>query len=600
MMACGVPAGVWALCLAAGAGVLVPARTAAGAEPAPLRLERLAADAHQRELDLFPVAETMGASAGPRQDRLELTFTAEHRERQRAHHHWVLTQLDGIAPDELAPSERITHRLLAHESRDSLEWLQYPFHQHYIFIHLGGGVANNLIRLVARQPFRNEADYRAWFARLRRYPEYLDGTARVMRDGIEAGITIPRVIVERALSQLESLAPDAGEMEKSALWKPMMQFPATLDAAARARLEAEYRKLLAEEVFPAIRVLAAFARSEYLPRARTTDGFYALPRGAEMYRLAVRSETTTNMSPDEIHDLGLREVKRIQAALLKAGARAGFAGPMADLPRWIREDPGNYPFGSASDVIEYLYRIHARIVPQLPRLFGRVPKARFEIRLTEPELAGSAPAQWHPPSDDGTRPGVFTIPVVNPKDRSSFGLAALLAHEGMPGHHFDGSIKLENQVPEFRRRLWINAFGEGWGLYAEYLGHELGLYDDPRELMGRYAFELLRACRLVVDTGLHAKRWPREAAIRYFVDECGSRETDATSEVLRYMVWPAQALGYKIGELAILEMRAAAERRLGKRFDLRRFHDAFLAEGHLPLSMARERMEAWLEAQSQP
>ena len=174
----------------------------------------------------------------------------------------------------------------------------------------------------------------------------------------------------------------------------------------------------------------------------------------------------------------------------------------------------------------------------------------------------------------------------------------MLAHEGMPGHQFDGGIKLENNVPEFRRRLWVNAFGEGWGLYAESLGHELGLYDDPLELMGRYAYELFRACRLVVDTGLHAKSWPRERAIRYLVEDCGSTEAAATTEVLRYMAWPGQALGYKIGELAILDIRARAERRLGSRFDLRAFHDAFLAEGHLPLSMARERMDAWIEEQA--
>src|SRR4029077_19062704 len=195
---------------------------------------------------------------------------------------------------------------------------------------------------------------------------------------------------------------------------------------------------------------------------------------------------------------------------------------------------------------------HARIVPQLPRLFGRFPKARFEIRLTDPAIAASTPAQWYPPSDDGTRPGIFAMPVVNPRTVSIVGLEALLAHEGMPGHHFDGGIKLESDIPEFRRRSWVNAFGEGWALYAEQLGHQLGLYDEPLALMGRYSYELFRACRLVVDTGLHAKDWPRERAIRYLVDECGSSPENATNEVLRYMAWPGQALGYKIGELTIL------------------------------------------------
>jgi uncharacterized protein (DUF885 family) len=238
-------------------------------------------------------------------------------------------------------------------------------------------------------------------------------------------------------------------------------------------------------------------------------------------------------------------------------------------------------------------------VPQLSKLFGKQPKVRFEIRLTDPALAASTPAQWHPPSDDGTRPGVFAMPVVNPRNTSIFGLEALLAHEGMPGHHIDGGIKLESGLPDFRRRTFITAFGEGWGLYAESLGHEIGLYETPLALMGRYSYELFRACRLVVDTGLHAKDWTRERAIKYMVDECGQSQGGATSEVLRYMVWPGQALGYKIGELTILDIRAKAEKRLGKRFDLRAFHDTLLAEGHLPLSLLRARMDAWVEAQTQ-
>jgi uncharacterized protein (DUF885 family) len=248
-------------------------------------------------------------------------------------------------------------------------------------------------------------------------------------------------------------------------------------------------------------------------------------------------------------------------------------------------------------VIEHLNRIHARIVPQLPTLFGRLPKAGFEIRLTDPAIAASAPAQYYAPTDDG-RPGIFAMPVVDPRYVSSFDLPALLAHEGMPGHHLESGIKAENKVPEFRRRMWVNAFGEGWGLYAESLGHELGLYEQPLELLGRYSFELFRACRLVIDTGLHAKGWTRAQAIRFFIEECGQSEGGSTSEVLRYMAWPGQALSYKIGELAILELRAKAAKRLGGRLDLRAFHDALLEEGHLPLSMLRQRMEAWIEAQA--
>jgi len=400
--------------------------------------------------------------------------------------------------------------------------------------------------------------------------------------------------VERTLSQLDALAPE--DVTKSALWKPMTQFPQSMDAAARGRVEADYRRLLEAETFPAIRRLAAFARNEYLPKARTSDGFGALPGGEGMYSYSVRISTTTDLTPEEIHQLGLKEVKRIQPLFLAAGEKAGYSGNVGGVRAWLRTRPENNPFESPEQVIEYLNRIHARIVPQIPKLFGRTPQSRFEIRLTDPAIAASTPAQYYPPSDDG-RPGIFAMPVPNARQTSSFGLAALLAHEGMPGHHFDSGIKLDNKVPDFRRRLSVTAFSEGWALYAESLGHELGLYDQPLELMGRYQYELWRACRLVIDTGLHAKGWTRQQATRYFVEECGMGEAGANSEVLRYMVWPGQALAYKIGELTILELRAKAEKRLGQRFDLRAFHDAILEQGHLPLDMLRPRMDAWIDEQ---
>ena len=450
--------------------------------------------------------------------------------------------------------------------------------------------------MVSTQPFRNEADYRAWFRRVQRYPAHLASVEDVMRAGAAAGVTTPRVLTERALAQLEALTPE--DITKSTFWRPIARFPASIDAETRSRLEADYRGILADEMFPALRRLATFVRNDYLPAARTTDGFGALPGGDRIYRLAVRYETTTDLTPDEIHALGLGEVQRVQAHLLAAAAKAGFSGKVSEVQAWLRGNDDNYPFTSGEQVIAHLKDIHARIVPQLPTLFGRLPQARFDIRLTDPAIAATTPARYLSPVDNG-RPGIFSMPVVDPRRVSRAGLAALLAHEGMPGHHLETGIKLENKVPEFRRRLWINAFGEGWALYAESLGHELGLYQQPLDLLGRYSAELLRACRLVVDTGLHAKDWTRARAIQYLVEECGQGEGPATNEVLRYMAWPGQALGYKIGELAILALRAKAAQRLGARLDLRAFHDAVLQEGHLPISMLRQRIDAWIEAQGQ-
>lgn len=575
------------------AALLALAPGLCAAQTASERLERLAAEAQERALDLFPVSEMFGRGPGPRQDRLELTLSDEHRERQRAHNRWVLDELGRIPAAELAPTEQLTHALLGGRTRDFLEWLEYPFHQHSAFIHLSGGVAFGLVGLVNTQPFRNEADYRAWFRRVQRYPAFLASVEGAMRQGAAAGVTTPRVLVELALAQLEALTPE--DITKSTLWRPILRVPRSIDAETRNRLEADYRQILADEMFPALRRLATFVRNDYLPAARTTDGFGALPGGEAMYRFAVRYETTTGLTPDEIHALGLNEVKRIQAGFLATAQKAGFSGKVSEVRDWLRGKPENHPFASGEQVIEHLKGIHARIVPQLPALFGRLPKARFEIRLDDPAVAATAPARYLAPTDAG-RPGIFLMPVVDPARVSRADLAALLAHEGMPGHHLETGIKLENKVPEFRRRMWIGAFGEGWALYAESLGHELGLYEQPLELLGRYTFELLRAGRLVADTGLHAKGWTRAQAIRFLVEECGQPEGFATNEVLRYMAWPAQALGYKIGELTILELRAEAQKRLGARLDLRAFHDAILAEGHLPMSMLRQRLSAWIEA----
>lgn len=584
------------LCLAALA-FLLAAGAARAQDTASQRLERLAAEAQERILDLFPVAEAFSRGPGPRQDRLELTFTPEHRARQAAHQRWVLGELARIPLGELKPSEQLSHRLLGYRAGQSLEALQYPFPQHYLLIHLDGGIAFGLIQLAGRQPFRNEPDYQAWSRRLAKYPAFLEGVAVVLREGIRDGLTLPRPIVERTLAQLEALAPEEASIEKSALWRPMTRFSSAMAAPERARIEAAYRQQLLGEMFPALRRLAAFVREEYLPKARASDGLGAVPRGEAMYRLEVRNGTTADLDPLQIHELGLREVKRIQQRLLAAGEKAGFPGPVGDLRRWLRGKPELYPFASSEQVIAYLKAIHARIEPQLPRLFGRLPKARLEIRPTDPAIAATTPAQWYPPSDSGSGPGVFAMPIVDARRQSTFNLASLFAHEGMPGHHVEGALRIENrQLPEFRRRTWFNAYGEGWALYAESLGHDLGLYDEPVALMGRYQDELYRAGRLVVDTGLHARGWTRRQAVRYMVEECGASEEAANSEVVRYMAWPGQALGYKIGELTLLDIRAQAEKRLGVRFDIRAFHDAILEEGQLPLSMLRARMETWIAA----
>jgi uncharacterized protein (DUF885 family) len=355
--------------------ILVPGLCAA--QTASRQLEELAKQVQERSLDLFPATEIFSHGPGPRQDDLELHLGDEHRERQRAYNRWILHELESVPTGDLSPTEQLTHALLARRARDALDWLSYPFHQHSAFIHLNPGVAFVLVRIVGAQPFRNESDYRAWFQRVRRLPAFFASLEGVMREGAAAGVTTPRVLVERALEQLEALTPE--DITRSTLWKPMMQFPASMKDDARKSVEADYRRILAEETIPALRHLGNFVRNFYLPKARTTDGFGALPDGKNMYRLAVRYETTTDRTPDEIHELGLAEVERIQASYLAAARKAGFDGNLTEVHAWLRSKPEDYPFISAEQVIEHLQRIHARIEPQLPRFFAQLPNLTVSL-----------------------------------------------------------------------------------------------------------------------------------------------------------------------------------------------------------------------------
>ena len=579
----------------------VPGEGRAEGPSASQRLAALADETYQAQLDLDPILETYRHGAGPRQGLMSMGFTAAHVERARATHRRTLERVESIPVEELDETERLTLRLMAYEARMELEELEHPIEEHALMGQSWGGLANQFIRWPQIQPLASESDYRKWFARLRSAAATLTEAREVIERARGKGITTPAVLVRLALVQWGTLLPADGDPAKSALWKPMVKWPASIDAAARARLTAEYRALLRNDVFPPMRQLVAYAQETYLPSARTSDGIAAIPGGPAMYRFLVRRHTTTDLTPDQIHELGLREVARIQRQLLLAAMQAGFKGEMRGFGRWLESQPENFPFKTPGEVLRHLRQVHeTRVLPRLPRLFNRLPRARFEIRLTEPELAATASASYMRPSTDGKRPGAFQIPIVDARRVALHRLRSLLAHEGMPGHHFDNGLAMELPVPEVRKAFRTVAFGEGWGLYAESLGHEMGLYDERLSLIGRYTGELFRAARLVVDTGLHAKGWTREQAIRYLMEEAGSTEAAATLEIHRYMANPAQALGYKIGELTLLDLRAEAERRLGPRFDIRAFHDAVLGQGHLPLAILRERIGRWIEASAGP
>lgn len=562
------------------------------AQSAAERLRALGEEMVEREFDLSPVFETYVQGAGPRAGRAVSDLGPDTQARYRALYAGILERLEGIPATALSESDRTHRALLERLARAEMERHAYPLRALALATPIRNP-ANSLVRVGASaQPLRTEADFEAWLARLEASSATFDQAIAQLKAAAQQGWTSPHALVESTLRQVEPMA--AKSVREGPFWGLLARYPVQAGAEKRAAFEARYATALEEKLLPAMRRYAAFLREEYLPKARTTSGIGALPGGERAYRSLVRIYTTLDLAPEDIHALGLTEVARIRAKVLEVARGLGFRGEMRELSGWITSNPANYPFKAPEEVLDYLRKAHARVEPALPKLFHKLPRAGFEIHLTPAAVAASSSATYSRPTPDGSRPGIFHIPVVNPTRTGAFGLTALLMHEGMPGHHLDIGRMVELDLPRFRKVFSLTVYSEGWGLYAESLGHELGAYDEPWKLLGRYAAELHRAARLVVDTGLHWKGWSREQAIRYLVEERGHTEAGATVAVERYMADPGQALAYKVGELEIQKLREEAKRELGARFDLRDFHETVLGEGSLTIDLLRARVRAWI------
>ncbi|MEY2879896.1 MAG: hypothetical protein RLZZ15_2276, partial [Verrucomicrobiota bacterium] len=442
---------------------------------------------------------------------------------------------------------------------------------------------------------KTEADFRNFLERARGFAGWADSAIARMRAGRARGVVPPRVLMERVLPQLAAHTVD--DPANNIFFAPLKNLPADLSAAARDQLAADYRATLRAIVLPAYARLHAFIRDDYLPHCRDTAGIGALPGGKEAYAWAVRWQTTTDLSPEEIHALGLREVARIRGEMEKIRAQTGFAGTLPAFLKFVATDAQFTPFRSQDEVIAGYRAIGERILAGVPKMFGRLPRTLFAIRATEPFRAATASAEYIAGTADGARPGVFYVPVVDPTKYRTPRMEDLFLHEAIPGHHFQLSLALENTgLPRFRRYDANNAFVEGWALYTESLGEELGLYTDPYQRLGMLLGEMHRAIRLVVDTGLHAKNWTREQALAFGAEHEGGGPEAQVAEIERYMAWPGQALGYKIGQLKIRELRARAEKTLGAKFNLRTFHDEILGEAALPLAVLEHHLDDWTRA----
>ena len=501
----------------------------------------------------------------------------------------VLRMIDRARLNE---ADQLSFDVFARNAQENVDGTRFPSELLAVTQREGPQYASGVI---ARMSTVTTADYEHIVARLAALPRLIDQTLVLLDSGARVGVTPPRVTLRGVPAQIEGLVPDAPM--RSALLLPFTHMPSTIPAADRERLTAEAVREYTEQVRPAYRRLESYLATSYIPRARTTIGWSSLPDGRAWYAYHVKVETTTGRTPREIHDIGLQLVSRIRAQMDSAARAAGYSGNLASFVGMLRTDPRFFLKDSASLVNAYR-EIAQRIDPQLSRLFGKLPRLPYEIAAVPSYAAPSQPtAYYESGSPDAHRPGVFYVNTYRLDARPTWEMEALAAHELLPGHHLQVALAQElESVPEFRRYGGYTAFTEGWALYAERLGSDLGLYRDPYSRFGQLSYEMWRAIRLVLDTGIHEMGWSRQQAIDYFRANSAKSDQEIAAEVDRYIVMPGQALAYKSGELAIGTLREEAERKLGKRFDVRAFHAAVLSQGALPLDILEARVHRWIAA----
>lgn len=492
-----------------------------------------------------------------------------------------LGNLHQFDPGTLSAQDRISWKLLARELELELEGLRleaYLVRLNQLF-----GMHTQVLLTMREMPARAEGDYDNMLARLRAVPAYVDQNIAALRDALDAGIVQPGLVVELVIAQLEAQARP--EAETSPLLAAFREFPPAIPPARRRELADEAGDAYREAFQPAWHKLRAFLRDEYAPHAREALAVTELPEGESTYRFFIRYHTSLSLGASEIHEIGRREAERIDRAMAAIASEAGFEGDSAGYERHLMTDP-RYLFESKEAMLAYHRDVAMRVSPGLPNLFGKLPRHPFGIRAIPPDREAVSASNYNAPAADGTRPGWFNLKAYRPERQSRFDKPALVLHETNPGHHLQIATQLELEgMPEFRRTYRSTSYIEGWALYAESLGGELGVYDDLPSRFGALESERFRARRLVVDTGLHAMGWTRAQAIEFLGDE---------SEVDRYIAWPGQALAYKMGQLKILELKAAASEAYAELFDVRDFHDAVLRNGALPLEILEETVGAYI------
>ena len=527
-------------------------------------------------------------------DQYENSLSQPYRDQHSSLYNRYLDSLKRFDPAKLSARDNLSYQIFRYDLERNLIRLSQPAHLTPLgqmtdfrisFSQLGAGSGNH--------PFKTVKDYEDFLKRINYFIAITDTAISNLRQGVITKRVHPRIVVEKVIPQVKSMITDT--VSKSLFYGPIRNLPAEFSETDKQRLTSAYTEAIQQKIIPTYKKLLAFLQDEYIQHTRSTVGLSAVKGGSGEYAALVKYFTTTNLTPDQVFDIGEREVKRITAEMEKVKTQTGFKGDLKAFFNYLFTDRKFFPFGKDEEVVATYNQIYDHMKPHLSKLFNMVPKTAFEVRPVEKYRAAASAAHYMRGTPDGSRPGIFYFPVVDATKYHYWRMEDLFLHEAIPGHHYQISLQIENpNIPGFQKIGFYGAYVEGWGLYAESLGSQLGLYTDPYQRLGQLYGEIHRAVRLVVDVGMHHKGWTREQAIKYSLDTEPIGEATAIQEIERYISMPGQALSYKIGELKIMEMRRKAENALGKKFDVRAFHDQVLKDGAMPLQIFESKINSWI------
>jgi uncharacterized protein (DUF885 family) len=552
---------------------------------------------YEERLKLFPLEAT--AIGDVRYNNLlPIDFTDSYRDTLKAFFNKYLQYVSKYDRENLNDADKISYDIFKREMSINIE--SFKFKDNYIPFQQFWGLPLTMGQLgsgESSQPFKTVKDHDDWLMRAQQFSAWADSAIVYFRKGMAANTVLPKSLVEKMIPQMESM--QVIDSSANIFFSPIKKIPTDANDDDRQRLSEAYTKLITEKLAPSYKRLGDFLKNEYLPKARATSGIGDLPGGKEWYAFLVKQSTTTNKTPEEIYQTGLNEVARIRRIMDSVKNAVGFKGDIVAFFEHMKTSKEFMPYKTPDEVIAAFKNIHSRMEPHVKKMFNKTPKTAFEIRQTEAFRAASASAEYNTGSPDGSRPGIFYVPILDATQfNTTSGMESLFLHEAIPGHHYQISLQQEDTtLPKFRRFGGNNAYVEGWALYCESLGKELGLYADPYQYMGALGDEMHRAIRLVVDVAIHTKGMTREEAIKYMLENEAASEQYATMEIERYMAIPSQALGYKIGSIKIQELRRKYENELGSNFKLSSFHDNILKDGAMPLEVLEKKMDEWAKKQ---